>query len=165
MEIVQEGMMSEKNKQIQVVIQKLRIVFKGVQAHSKKVEKVCGLSSAKLWMLHEINGNPGIKVSQLAAALSIHPSTCSNMLDKLEEKQIISRDRSKTDQRSVHLYVTEEGRRYLVKAPQPTQGKLSGALSQLSPSQLSKLDCGLEALVEALHVKDDQVGLAPLLGE
>jgi len=163
--ILQEEMMGGKNQQIHVVIQKLRIVFKGVQAHAKKVEKICGLSSAKLWMLHEIDSSPGVKVSQLATALSIHPSTCSNMLDKLEEKQLICRDRSKTDQRSVHLYVTEEGRRHLVKAPQPTQGKLSSALSQLSPSQLSKLDSGLEALVEALHVKDDQTGLAPLLGE
>ena len=157
--------MGEKNQQIHVVIQKLRIVFKGVQAHSKKVEKLCGLSSAKLWMLHEIEGTSGIKVSQLAAALSIHPSTCSNMLDKLEEKRLIHRDRSKTDQRSVHLYITEEGRRHLGKAPPPTQGKLSKALSQLSPSQLSKLDSGLEALVDALHVEDDQAGLAPLLGE
>ena len=158
-------MMGEKKQQIHVVIQKLRIVFKGVQAHSKKVQKSCGLSSAKLWMLHEIEGTPGIKVSQLAAALSIHPSTCSNMLDKLEEKQLIHRNRSKTDHRSVHLYVTEEGRRNLVKAPQPTQGKLSSALVQLSPSQLSKLNSGLDALVQALHVKDEQAGLVPILGE
>ncbi len=157
--------MNEENKQIHVVIQKLRIVLKGVQAHSKKVAKSSGLSSAKLWMLHEIGGNSGIKVSHLAAALAIHPSTCSNMLDKLEEKQLIHRDRSKTDQRSVHLFITEEGRRCLAKGPQPTQGKLNSALAQLTPAQISKLDSGLDALVQALHVKDSQAGLMPILGE
>ena len=157
--------MGESNKQVHVVIQKLRIVFKGVQAHSKKVEKSCGLSSAKLWMLHEIDGTPGIKVSQLAASLAIHPSTCSNMLDKLEEKQLVYRDRSKTDQRSVHLYVTEEGHQFLVKAPKPTQGKLNNALEQLTSSQLINLESGLDALVQALHVKDEQAGLIPILGE
>ena len=70
-----------------------------------------------------------------------------------------------TVHRSVHLYVTEEGRRYLVKAPQPTQGKLSIALVQLSPSQLSKLENILEVLVQVLHVKDDQAGLVPILSE
>lgn len=157
--------MDEKNKQIQVVIQKLRIVLKGVQAHSKKVTEPSGLSSAKLLMLHEIEENPGIKVSRLAAALAIHPSTCSNMLDKLEEKQLILRDRSKTDQRSVHLSITEEGYRYLATAPQPGQDKLNSALAQLTPAQLSKLDCGLDALVQTLHIKDDQVGLSPINGK
>lgn len=155
--------MDEKNVQINTVTQRLRNIFKGVQAHSKYVEKSCGLSSAKLWMLHEIAAAPGIKVSKLAAALAIHPSTCSNMLDKLEEKQLVSRDRSKTDQRSVHIYITEEGRQFLDKAPKPAQGKLSNALGQLTPSQLTDLESGLDALVQALNINDS--GLMPFLGE
>lgn len=153
--------MDERNEQMHVVKQKLRIILKGVQAQSKKVEKTCGLSSAKLWMLLEVDGTPGIKVSQLASALSIHPSTCSNMLDKLEENKLVYRNRSKTDQRSVHLYVTEEGRQFLINnPPKLTQGKLSIALAQLSPTQLAKLESGLDALVQALRVSDDQAGLA-----
>lgn len=159
--------MDERNEQIPVVAKKLRIILKGVQAHSKNVEKTCGLSSAKLWMLREVDGTPGIKVSKLAAALSIHPSTCSNMLDKLEKNQFISRDRSKTDQRSVHLYVTEEGRQFLVNnAPKPTQGKLSNALAQLSPTQLTELESGLDALVQALQLSNEQDGETPIaIGE
>ena len=153
--------MDEKKQQIDVVSQKLRIVLKGVQAHSKKVAKPSGLSSAKLWTLHEIEENPGIKVSHLATALAIHPSTCSNMLDKLEEKQLILRERSKTDQRSVHLSITEEGRRYLAKGPQPNQGTLKSALAQLTSAQINQLDDGLEALVEALHEQDAALLLTP----
>jgi DNA-binding MarR family transcriptional regulator len=156
-------MMDERNKQINAVTLRLRNILKGVQAHSKYVEKSCGLSSAKLWMLHEIAAAPGLKVSKLAAALAIHPSTCSNMLDKLEEKQLVSRDRSKTDQRSVHIDITEEGRRFLDKAPKPPQGKLSNALEQLSLSQLTNLESGLDALVKALHIND--TGLMPFIGE
>ncbi len=159
--------MDERKEQIHIVTQKLRIILKGVQAHSKKVEKTCGLSSAKLWMLREVDGTPGIKVSQLALALSIHPSTCSNMLDKLEKNQFIYRDRSKADQRSVHLYVTEEGRQFLINnAPKPTQGKLSNALEHLTPTQLTKLQIGLNALVQALLISDDQASQVPAsLGE
>jgi MarR family transcriptional regulator, organic hydroperoxide resistance regulator len=158
-------MMDERNKQIHAVTQGLRIILKGVQAHSKFVEKSCGMSSAKLWMLHEIAGAPGIKVSRLAAVLSIHPSTCSNMLDKLEEKQLVSRDRSKSDQRTVHLRVTAEGHRLLAKAPKPPQGMLSSALEQLSSAQLASLETGVTALVQALHAADDKAGLIPILGE
>lgn len=158
--------MEKKNKQIHDITKELRIILKGVQAHSKNVEKSCGLSSAKLWMLSEVAGTPGIKVSKLAAVLSIHPSTCSNMLDKLEGMQLVFRDRSKTDQRSVHLFITEKGRQFLAKAPKPAQGRLNNALEQLSAGQLTMLESGLDALVQALTSRrDDPAGLLPILGE
>jgi len=88
------------------------------------------------------------------------------MLDKLEQNKLVYRDRSKTDQRSVHLYVTEEGRQFLINnAPKPTQGTLSNALAQLSPTQLAKLESGLDALVQALRVNNDQADLSPPLSE
>lgn len=157
--------MVEKEGQVQVITQKMRIIFKAVQAHSKRVEKEVGLSSAQLWMLYEIAENPGIKVSQLANVLSIHASTCSNMLDKLEDKQLICRDRSKKDQRSVHLHITDVGKQLLSKAPQPVQGKLSNALSQLSADQLSNLGDELENLIEALHFPDEKAGFVPIREE
>lgn len=87
------------------------------------------------------------------------------MLDKLKEKQLVHRDRSKTDQPSVHIYVSERGQEFLGKAPKPAQGKLSNALEQLTPSELTMLESGLNALVQALHFSDDQAGLMLILGE
>ena len=101
--------MEDRQKQMQSITKQLRVVFRAVQAHSKTVEKSCGLSGAKLWMMWELFATPGVKVSKLARTLTIHPSTCSNMLDQLEEKDLIRRDRSKVDQRAVHLYLTETG--------------------------------------------------------
>jgi DNA-binding MarR family transcriptional regulator len=147
------------------VLQNLRIMFRAIQAHAKKVEQACGLSSAKLWMLHVVAAQPGIRVSRLAAALSIHPSTCSNMLDKLEDKNLVTRDRSKTDQRTVHLHITETGRELLAKAPSPPQGRLNIALQALSDEQLERLDAGLTDLSNALHVDDSRAGLIPISGE
>lgn len=144
------------------VTQQLRIVFKAIQAHSKQVEKACGLSSVRLWMLYEVNNLPGIKVSELALLLSIHRSTCSNMLDKLEEKQLIYRYRSKSDQRAVRLYITDEGEAVLLKAPSPPEGKLSSTLNKLSSQQLDDLEKSLALLVDALQYKDEKAALTPI---
>jgi len=157
--------MDKRTTSIQKVTQHLRILFKAVQAHSKFVEKTCGLSSAKLWMLYEMYTNPGLKVSQLAAALTIHPSTCSNMLDKLELKGLLVRDRSKTDQRAVHLFLTDEGIKLLDQAPQPAQGELSRALEKLSEEHLIELEKGLDGLVHVLKSKDDSAGMVPIPSE
>ena len=157
--------MAERATSVQKVTQHLRILFRAVQAHSKFVERTCGLSSAKLWMLYEIYTNPGLKVSQLAAALTIHPSTCSNMLDKLEAKNLLVRDRSKTDQRAVHLFLTGEGEKLLAQAPQPVQGELSRALDKLPAEQLFQLENGLDGLVHTLKRKDDNAGMVPIPSE
>ncbi len=142
--------MQSTNEQIQAVTKRLRIIFRAMQAHSKLVEKACGLSSAKLSMLYEIAASPGLKVSTLAASLFIHPSTCSNMLGRLEEKNLVVRDRQKVDQRSVHLYITEEGAQLLAKAPNPFHGKVSSALQQLSEEDLRLLDGGLTRITDSL---------------
>ncbi len=157
--------MTEKDLQVQAVIQKLRMIFKAIQSHSKKIEKECGLSGAQLWMLSEVAAVPGVRVSQLAKTLSIHASTCSNMLDKLEAKELIYRDRSKTDQRTVHLYTTETGQNLLSKAPKPLQGKLTRGLELLGPEQLAGLEDNLESLVETLNLPDDKGSFQPILIE
>ena len=157
--------MEERQAQMQNIIKKLRVVFRAVQAHSKIVQHQCGLSSAKLWMMWELFANPGLKVSELAKALTVHASTCSNMLDQLEDKDLVRRDRSKIDQRAVHLYLTEEGTKLLAKAPRPTQGTLSEALERLSDNHLLHLEDGLNKLIKSMQVKDEKAGLLPISGE
>jgi DNA-binding MarR family transcriptional regulator len=157
--------MEDRQKQMQSITKQLRVVFRAVQAHSKTVEKSCGLSGAKLWMMWELFATPGIKVSELARTLTIHPSTCSNMLDQLEEKDLIRRDRSKVDQRTVHLYLTDAGTTLLAKAPRPAQGTMSEALEHLSDEHLNHLECGLSQLLAAMQYKDEKTGLLPIPGE
>lgn len=154
--------MEEKEILLQNITQRLRMVYKSVQAHSKVVEKQCGLSSAQLGMLNEISTTPGLKVSQLAAALTIHTSTCSNMLDKLEAKGLISRDRPKNDQRSVYIYSTDAGKKLLESAPKPVQGRLTFALEQLDEKQLKSLFTSLDNLIDALNLTDDIAGMTPI---
>lgn len=156
--------MENNDIEIQDIIRKLRLIFKTTQAHSKYVEKECGLSGAQLWMLYEVSVTLGVRVSQLAKTLSVHPSTCSNMLDKLEEKGLVYRDRSKKDQRSVHLYVTDAGTELLTKAPSPPQGKLTEALDDLTDEQLLVLNGSLANLVETLNISDKKASFTPISG-
>ncbi len=154
--------MENRQDSMQNITKQLRVVFRAVQSHSKTVQQQCGLSSAKLWMMWELFANPGVKVSELARALTIHPSTCSNMLDQLEDKGLTRRSRSKTDQRAVHLFLTEEGTQLLAIAPRPAQGTLSMALEHLSDSHLTSLEEGLSQLILAMQVKDEVAGMLPI---
>lgn len=133
------------------IVRSLRIVVQAKQAHSRWVEKQCGVSAAQLWamwLLHE--KSPGLRVSDLSALMSIHPSTASNMLDKLQSKGLIRRERATVDQRVVRLHLTAEGERLLEAAPQPPQGHVTQAIQRLSDAQLAALAGTLDTLVEAM---------------
>ncbi len=145
-------------QRFQIILKDLRIIFRASQTHAKWVEKECGLSSAQLWMMWELFNSPGLKVSELASILSIHPSTCSNMLDKLQKKKLVSRNRcNPEDQRVVELNLTEVGTQLLATAPRPAQGVLADVLLRLPDEPLSKLEEGLKDFVKILKssTKDD----------
>ena len=144
------------------VLQNLRVIFRSIQEHSRWVEKKCGVSAAQLWAMWELFAEPGLPVSSLSKALSVHQSTASNMLDKLERKGLVRRDRSGPDQRVVRLYLTAEGVDLLAEAPRPAQGALTDALQRLPDQVVGELETGLVLLVGAMRIKDQKAAMQPL---
>ncbi len=142
-------------------MQGLRALRRAQDAHSRWVERQCGVSAAQLWALWTLQRAPGMRVSALSMALSIHRSTASNMLDKLENKNLVRRTRAQEDQREVRLHLTDAGAALLQGAPRPAQGYISHALDRLSDEQLARLAQGLAGLAAVLPVGDG-TGTRPL---
>lgn len=144
------------------IVQHVRVVVRSTQAHARWIEKSSGISGAQLWAMWELFTNPGQKVSELSRALSIHQSTASNMLDKLEEKNLIRRQRGGPDQRVVQLFLTSKGVELLSDAPRPAQGAIIDALNCMSDEDLSKLNEGLSSLLGHMKVAENNAALDPL---
>jgi len=93
-------------------LRQFRVIFGAVRQHFQAVEKACGVSGAQIWAMAALHQTPGMKVSELAQALSIHASTASNLLDKIEKSGLIRRERNSVDQRVVRLYLTDAGKKH-----------------------------------------------------
>ncbi|MFO7955287.1 MarR family winged helix-turn-helix transcriptional regulator [Thioalkalivibrio sp.] len=147
------------------VIRQLRVIIRALQGHSRAVERACGISASQLWALWELQRTPGLNVSDLSRRLSVHASTTSNLLDKLEHRGLIERRRPEKDQRIVRLYVTDTGMELLDKAPAAPQGELNRALQSLPKGRLESLDQGLDLLVDAMNTTEPKAGLQPFEGQ
>ncbi|WP_038040103.1 MULTISPECIES: MarR family winged helix-turn-helix transcriptional regulator [unclassified Thioalkalivibrio] len=143
------------------VIRQLRVIIRALQGHSRAVERACGISASQLWALWELQRTPGLNVSDLSRRLSVHASTTSNLLDKLEYSGLVERRRPEKDQRIVRLYVTPKGEELLSDAPAAPQGELNRALHALPSERLAELDQGLTLLVEAMNTTEPRAGLQP----
>lgn len=149
-------------EQTREILKHFRMLFRSVQKHSHWVEEQCGVSGAQLWALWELLLSPGLKVSELSRLLSIHQSTASNLLDKLEKRGLIRRERGGPDQRIVRLYLNPAGLEIINKAPRPAQGILMGALQNLSDETLNNLQNALGQVASRVKLKDESSALKPL---
>jgi DNA-binding MarR family transcriptional regulator len=136
------------------VLKQFRELFRVSQQHFQRIEERCGVSGAQLWALAELDAKPGLKISELAAILSVHVSTASNLLDKLEARQFIRRERAQHDQRVVRVFVTPDGRACMRRAPQPVQGVIIDALHRMPAPALRRLGRDLEILLALASLRN-----------
>lgn len=136
------------------VLEQFRVIFRSTKKHFQWVEQATGVSGAQLWLLAELQRTPGIRVTELARALAVHQSTVSNLLERLEEKGLVQRERSARDARNVLPSLTAAGRSVIARAPMPLEGVLPNALRALPAAELAQLHVLLESLARHMKVRD-----------
>ena len=144
------------------VLKQFRLIYGSVRQHFRQIEDICGVSGSQLWMLHELQAAPGIGVSDLAHRLSIHQTTCSQLVEKLVAREYVIKTRSEEDQRRVGLSITRRASKVLKEAPGPAEGLLPEALLALSDATLQSLTEHLEKLIDQLHLHDEHAANRPL---
>ena len=134
------------------VLTQFRQAVNSAKQHFRWVGDQCGVSGVHVWALWELNETPGARVSDLAAALAIHQSTASNLLDKLARKGLVRRERGRSDQRVARLFVTASGAALLKRAPSPVRAMLLEALHGMPGSDLRQFDRLLGRLLRGMKV-------------
>lgn len=150
------------NVQSVAALRSFRLIYGSVRQYFRSVEHLCGVSGSQLWMLQEIKQRPGIGVSELAAQLSIHQSTCSLLVETLVRSRQVVRSRVRSDQRRVGLKLTQKGRRTVACAPGPAEGVLPHALRSLSGTSLRSLNRSLQMVIERLELEHPDAAARPL---
>jgi MarR family transcriptional regulator, organic hydroperoxide resistance regulator len=153
-----------KHQKMLEVLGQFRLVFKSIRRHYQKVQEQSGVNGAQLWALAHVAEHPGSKVGDLARALAIHPSTASNLINRLVALELVARKREGRDRRVVRLLATPRGSNALKRAPQPLIGVLQQALSDLPRGGLDGLHLHLGELIRTMKIKDASGRTTPLSG-
>ena len=143
-------------------LKKFRVIYGCVRQHFRDVERKCGVSGSQLWILQEVVAAPGIGVSEVADRLSIHQSTCSQLVEKLVGKGLVVKERSKQDQRRVGLTLSAKATKLLNSAPGPAEGVFPDALKALGDEDLRELNRSLTNIIDQLRVRDERFADRPL---
>jgi len=147
---------------VRAVLKDFRVIFSSVRKHFAWLEHACGIGGAQVWAMAVLAARPGLRVGDLAASLSIHQSTASNLLEKLLRRRLARRRRDGRDRRVVRLELTQKGRALLRRAPRPLEGVLPDALARLPHRALARLDTDLRRLIRTMQVRDGRAAYLPL---
>jgi DNA-binding MarR family transcriptional regulator len=97
------------------------------------------LRTADFSVLSLLRANPNITQKRLSQAIQVSPPNLAILLDRLEERGLLARQRNPLDKRSQTLSLTPAGARLCVKAEKTASGLEQEATAMLSGAERRQL--------------------------
>lgn len=147
--------------QAEQVLIALRKVIRATDLHSKHLAKTIGLTSPQILLLQTIRNHAEVTISKLASEMSLSQPTVTNILDRLEGRGYLYRERSTHDKRKVHVHLSEKGLLALNAAPVPLQDKFTEQFDKLEDWEQSMIISSLQRLANMMNAEN--IDASPLL--
>ena len=143
------------------VLVSLRRVIRATDLHSKYLAKTTGLTSPQILLLQTIRDNEQVTIGELANEISLSQATVTNILDRLEKRKLVYRERSDKDRRKVHAYLTDSGVETLKAAPVPLQERFTRQFSDLQNWEQTMIIASLQRVAQMMDAQ--HVDASPVL--
>ncbi len=143
------------------VLQSLRRIIRAVEIHSRKLSQHYKITGPQLGCLLTLQESGPLTTTGLAKKVYLSPSTIVGIVDRLEEKGLVTRSRSSRDRRQVQIGVTESGAKLVEKAPSPLQDTLAEAFKILPELEQVSITLALEKVVDLMEA--GKIDASPVL--
>lgn len=135
----------------------LSIINQANKKYSRKLSKIYDLTSPQLVCMLTLLQHGEMKSGDLARAASVSQGTVTGILDRLEKRKLLIRQRSTEDKRRVLVSLTEKGADLTRSSPLPLQDIMCANIMRLNYKDQDLLARMME-LVENMTTEDmDQV--------
>lgn len=143
------------------VLKSLRAIIRSVDLYSRELAAANQVTAPQLvCLLHVVQKGP-VTATAIGREVHLSPSTVVGILDRLEEKGLIVRQRSTEDRRMVRVSATDAGRALARRAPSPLQQTLANALNSLPELEQATIALALERVVALMEAPS--LDYAPML--
>lgn len=122
-----------------------------LRSTSKRMERQLGITAPQRLVLRLLGHSPGLTPSQLADALHLDRGTLSGVLERLAERELVTRAPHPSDGRSVRLQLTARGRSFDREAPGTVEHCVRSALGGLSSARIRMVCQVLDAISRELE--------------
>lgn len=131
----------------------LRKIIQAIDLNSKQLVKRVGLTGPQLVVLQYISAVKKISVGEVARNVSLSQGTVTGILERLEKRGLVARQRSSSDKRRVLVHITESGKKLLHRAPPVLQENFLKKFSKLQDWEKTMILSALQRLVKMMDAK------------
>lgn len=146
---------------IEEVLVALRRVIRATDLHSKHLAKTTGLTAPQILVLQSIRDKGEVTIGELANEVSLSQATVTTILDRLEKRNLVFRERSKSDKRKVHAYLTDEAMDVLKSAPIPLQEQFKRQFGDLKEWEQTMIISALQRVAQMMDAQ--HIDASPVL--
>jgi DNA-binding MarR family transcriptional regulator len=143
------------------ILVSLRRIIRAIDQYSRKLRSVHDITGPQLiCLLHIVNEKPHT-ISQISKSVSLSDSTVVGIIDRLENKGLVYRERNNNDRRQVKVIATEKGLDLTKRAPSPLQDRLSESMKNQTELEQAAIALSLEKIVEMMELR--HIDASPIL--
>lgn len=139
---------------IEEVFIALRRIIRATDLHSKYLVKTTGLTTAQIFLLQAIRSKGQATIGELANTISLSQATVTTIVDRLEKRKLVFRERSVKDKRKVYARLTEEAGEILKNASLPLQTRFTREFSSLNEWEKSMIISSLQRVSQMMDAND-----------
>jgi DNA-binding MarR family transcriptional regulator len=143
------------------VLVSLRRIIQAIDLHSRQLVRQHGITTPQLIILKQIEGKEAHTVSQIAKQVSLKQATVTDILNRLERKGLVQRQKDTGDRRRVLIRETDAGKKLLDAAPSPLQETFLEKFETIDDWQQNMILSSLQLL--GTLMTDDESTAAPIL--
>jgi DNA-binding MarR family transcriptional regulator len=141
----------------------LRRILRATELFERKLAQAAGLTPAKLRVLQILAGRPGGSATPkaLATQMGVAQGTVTALVDKLEQAEMVTRQRSAIDRRQTNVVITDTGRAGVKDAPDALQQRFVRAFETMQDWEQAQLVASLERVATMLDA--EEIDASPVL--
>lgn len=143
------------------VLVALRRVIRATDLHSKHLAKTTGLTAPQILLLQTLRDKGEVTIGELANEMSLSQATVTTILDRLEKRDLVFRERSTEDKRKVHAYLTDEAMETLKEAPIPLQEQFARQFGDLQEWEQTMIISSLQRVAQMMDAQ--HIDASPVL--
>jgi len=137
----------------EMVVLALRRIIRAIDLRSRYLVMRYGLTGPQLTLLKQLSANGGCCVSELTKAIHLSQATATGILDRLEKRRLVRRERSDQDKRRVLVWLTQAGEGLLADAPPLLQEEFTAEFSKLEDWEQAQILSSLQRVVSMMEAK------------
>jgi DNA-binding MarR family transcriptional regulator len=139
----------------------LRKIIRAIDQHSRYLVKQYGVTGPQLLVLRELSRSNKTHISVIADKISLSQPTVTDILDRLETRKLIQRERSSHDKRKVIVKVTDQAKMILKKVPTLLQEQFVSEFNTLEDWEQTLILSSIQRI--ALMMKTREISANPVL--